>query len=391
MDDNDKSPSQEPKTDKKLMLDLSEAGVQSTDDDDDDDIIELKDEIELPPKPKEAKIDSEDRIAADQPHHKPATEKIIALDSFEEETDDQEGLIRLPDDLTFEEEDQEEMKTLPPVSEKILKEDAAGDVMEITEFDDIFSEESNELVTLSDADEAMEPEEEFLELIDVEEDDLTEEGRKPEMDLAPGHEEIEDEIIQFDSPDEDAEDVELEDFINDSLGEQIRMDDGFEEDLTNALEPETESEMDLADSSSDAEEFDFSMESDEISEKIDQLDTIFFEDSESENELDEETESEGTEAAVLNTDDETEDEEEEEEEEEVPGLELQEEPQANEVNAALLDASQDQIEKSIEQIVEQKFHGKIESMIREIIEKAVSKEIDRLKNILLEDDSAEDR
>ena len=57
--------------------------------------------------------------------------------------------------------------------------------------------------------------------------------------------------------------------------------------------------------------------------------------------------------------------------------------------AALAGASQEQIEKSIERIIRQNFSGKIESMVTETIEKAVSKEIDRLKNILLDDGSDE--
>lgn len=382
MDDNEKNAAQEPKSDKKLQLDLSEAWVQDTDDD--DDIIELKDEIKLPPEPKEAKIDLNDQMAADQPHNALAAEKIIALDALDEEGDDQESVIRLDADLSFEEEEEDETKIPPPVSEQLLKADAAGEVTEITEFDDILPEENNELITLSDIDEESEPEEEeFLELIDVEEDDQMEEGRAPDMDLSTGREGIEDEIIQFEGPSDDVEDVELEDFINDSLGKEIRIDDDFEDDLADALESETESEMDLADPSSDAEEFDFSMEPEEISEKIDRLDTIFFDDSELEAELDDEEESETDEVAESDSGDEPED------DDEVLGLELPEEPEANSEHAALLDVSQDQIEKSIERIIQQNFPDKIESMIKEIIEKAVSKEIDRLKNILLEDDSAE--
>jgi hypothetical protein len=50
----------------------------------------------------------------------------------------------------------------------------------------------------------------------------------------------------------------------------------------------------------------------------------------------------------------------------------------------------DQIEQSIEQFIEQNYSEKIESMITAIIEKAVAKEINRLKNVLLEDNSTED-
>jgi hypothetical protein len=386
MDENEKTAPQKPESGKKLKLDLSEALNPGTDDDDDDDIIELKDEVKPPTELKEAKTDRRDQTDTDQPHHEPIAEKITAIEDFEEETGDQDSAVRLADNLAFDEEDPDDAKIPPPGSEQLLKADAAGDVEEITEFDDISSEENKELITLSDVDEELEPEDEFLELIDVEEEDLSEEEDILKTDIATGleeQEEIEDEIIQFDDPADDVEDVELEDFINDSLGEEIGIDDDLEDELTSALGIETEPEMDVADSSSNGEEFDFSMESSEISEKIDQLDTLFFDDSESETEPDEEAESETAEVTLSDTDDET-----EPDDHEVFNLERQEEPQAHEEHAAFLDADPDQIEKSIERIIEQKFPGKIESMIKEIIEKAVSKEIDRLKNSLLEDDSA---
>ena len=56
---------------------------------------------------------------------------------------------------------------------------------------------------------------------------------------------------------------------------------------------------------------------------------------------------------------------------------------------AALDLDQDKIEESIERIIQQKYSEKIESMVVGVIEKAVSKEIDRLKNILLEDKDSE--
>jgi hypothetical protein len=383
MDENEKTAPQKPEADKKLKLDLSEALNPGTDDD--DDIIELKDEVKPSLEPKEAKTDRRDQTAAEQPHHEPVAEKLTAIEAFEEETDDRDSAIRLADDLAFEEEDdRDEAKISPSGNEQLFKADAAGDVEEVTEFDDISSEENNELITLSDVGEELEPEDEFLELIDVEEDDLSEEGDVLKTDITAAQEEqeeIEDEIIQFDDLADDVEDVELEDFINDSLGEEIGIDNDLEDDLASALGIETEPEMDMAEPSSEVDEFDFSMEPSEISEKIDQLDTLFFDDSESETEPDEEAEAE-TAKGAMNTDDET-----EHDDHEVFDLEHQEEPQAHEVHAAFLDASQDQIEKSIERVIEQKFPGKIESMIREIIEKAVSKEIDRLKNILLEDDS----
>ena len=55
-----------------------------------------------------------------------------------------------------------------------------------------------------------------------------------------------------------------------------------------------------------------------------------------------------------------------------------------------LELKPDQIEQSIERFIEQNYSEKIESMISAIIEKAVAKEISRLKNVLMQDNSAED-
>ena len=382
MDGNDKKPPQEQKTDKKLRLDLSETLIQGSADD--DEIIELKDEVTPPPMAEETEIDLMDQMNEDMPGDEPAAEKIIGLDALSEEADDPQSVIHLAGDLAFEEEDEDEAEIPPLVDEQPLKADASNEVVEITEFDDILFEETNEMITLSDVSEELEPEEEFLELIDVEEDDLTEEDNVPEMDKETEREEIENEIIQFDGPSADVEDVELEDFINDSLGEEIRIDDDFEDDLTSSLGIEAESEINLADQASGTEEFDFNIDSSEISEKIDRLDTIFFDDSESETEFDEDAESdaEAIEATVSDTGDETEN-----EDIAIADLEPSEEPLPVSGQTGLEIASQEHIEKSIERIIQQNFSGKIESMITEIIEKAVSNEIDRLKKTLLDDGS----
>jgi hypothetical protein len=468
MDENEKTPPQKPQSDKKLKLDLSEALNPGFDDD--DDIIELKDEVTPAPRAEKANIGIDDQVNEDIQGDKPAAETISRLE-LGKEADVAENVHHLADDLEFEEEDEDQAELLPPLDEEFLKTDAADEVEEITEFDDVLSEDSNEMMTLADVGDESEPEEEFLELIDVEEDSLTEEGNEPEMAEETVGEEIEDDIIQFDGPGEDVEDAELEDFINDSLGEEIRIDDNFEDDLTNALGVEAESDINLAGTSSGTEEFDFEMDSSEISEKIDQLDTIFFDESQAEDKLEEDAESE-TEAirmtvsdhdnetdeisekidrlettffdeseaeAELDEDDESEaaaigmnlsddgnetdeisekigrrettffdesepeaklDEDDESEAEEIGAagdktdegdfeitdVEPSGEPLAEDALTALAGASQEQIEKSIERVIEQNFTGKIESMVTEAIEKAVSKEIDRLKNILLEDD-----
>lgn len=378
MDDNEKRPPEEqkaPSADKKLHLDLSEA--MSTSNDDDDDIIELKDEVTLPPKEKGPDLDVNDRLAPEispelSPESsidKPAEETFIDFDALRTEFIDPENGGHETVDLLFEEEDEDDVEMPSFGDERPLKADDANEVMEITEFDDIVSEDDNELITLTDDREESEPEEEFLELIEVEEDSLPETADKA----------IEEEIIQFDEPQSDIEDVELENFINDSVNEEIQIGDELEDDLVNSLGIETGAEISLTEQKSETEEFDFNVDTSEISEKIDQLDSIFFDDTQSESEYDEET--------VIDDDDG--DAESEKEDIRISDLESLEQP-ASDVAASAMGLDPDQIEKSIEQFIEQNYSEKIESMITAIIEKAVAKEINRLKNVLLEDDSAED-
>ncbi len=453
MAENENHPPHQEKPDKKLRLDLSEAMPHGFDEDDDE-IIELKDEISSPPEKPQADTDPDaDFAEEDETSGLPAVEKIIDLDALEDDDSDPENVIRLSDDLAFEEED-EEADEFPPIEkEPVLKADGHNDVVEITEFDDILTKDTNEMVTLAEISEELELEEEddddeFLELIDVEEDGEAE------------IEEMKDEVIQFDEPGADMEDVELKDFINDSLDEEIQIVEDFEDDLISTLGVEAGEEINLAEETSKEEEFDFSMDSSEISKKIDQLDTIFYDDTEAESKLDEDAELDEetvgfsepefvdnideieTEDIGINDDEiKTEDvgfsgDEMEAEDIGLSGGEIEvediglseggieaedvgrsegeieaedvglsgDEIEADDVGVsggesidvplavggiAALDASHDQIEETIEQIIERKFSGKIESLITQIIEKAVSKEIKRLKQILLEDDRDE--
>jgi hypothetical protein len=420
MDNNEENSQEE----KKLKLDLREALTNGSDDD--DDIIELKDEVTLPPKEKEAKIDLSDPLDLKFPDDEPAEETVRGLNTLGFETAEPENVIQQVDELTFEEEDEseEDEDIQTHLFEKPLVMDGSDEVIEVTEFDDILSEDDNEMITL--ADEPEEDEEEFLELIDVEEDSL------PEINSFLGEEEeedktveIADEIIQFESLKEDVEDVELEDFINDSLNEEIRIDDDLEDDLTSSLGVEAGSEMNMIDKASEAEDLDFNIDSREISEKIDQLDTIFLDDTEAQTDFEDEIisdDEEIEEAVSITGDTDAEDEDEdiritddEPSEETMPELgiagfdgdhdEIEEsiaedediritddEPSEEtmpEPGIAAFDADHDKIEESIERIIQQNFSEKIESMVVEVIEKAVSKEIDRLKNILLEDNSPE--
>ncbi len=419
MVDNENHPPDQDKPDKKLKLDLSEAMPHGFDEDDEDDIIELKDEVS--PSPKQPEIDHEPPADADdeiETSELPAVENIIDLDALEDDDSDSENVIRLSDDLAFEEEDEEADEILPIESEPVLKADGHNDVVEITEFDDLLSEDTGEMMTLSEISEVLdieeeeeeEEEDEFLELIDVEEDDEDE------------TEEIE-EIIQFDGPGDDIEDTELKDLITDSLDDEIQINEDFEDEPVNTFGVESREEINLAEQTATEEDFDFSMDSSEISKKIDQLDTIFIDDTAEETELDDtELDEEEIETPDLEYDEglaeigkiETEDVEINDDDIETEDLAISDDDIETEDLAisdgdieiedfaisggesidvplavggiAALDADPDKIEETIEQIIERKFSGKIESMITQIIEKAVTKEIDRLKRILLEDD-----
>ncbi|MGD9221132.1 MAG: hypothetical protein PVH01_17670 [Desulfobacterales bacterium] len=437
MADHENHPPEQDKPDKKLRLDLSEAMPHGFDEDDDD-IIELKDEVnslsKQPEISQKSHADIDDEIEASE---LPAVENIIDLDALEDDDSDPENVIRLSDDLAFQEEDEEADEILPIESEPVLKADNHDEVAEVTEFDDILSEDTSEMMTLSEISEVLDTEEEeddddeFLELIDVEEDDENEQ------------EEIED-IIQFDGSDDDVEDAELKDFINDSLDEEIQINEDFEKELASTLGVEAREEINLAEQAATEEDFDFSMDSSEISKKIEQLETIFSDDIDEETELDEDAEiDEGAELygeAEIDEGAELYGEAEIDEGaglygEAEPDIEVEPDEVAVEIpepefddsqddlyeiktedaeisddeiedvavsggesidvplvvgGGTTLNASQDQMEKIIEEIIERKFSGKIESKIIQIIEKAVTKEIERLKKILLEDDRDED-
>jgi len=374
MDDNEKIPQEEKKPSsagKKLHLDLSEVMITSIDDD--DDIIELKDEVTLPPKEKESEPELKDHLppefSPEASMDKPAEETLIDFDVLTSKFAESENNINGTGDLLFEEEDEDDVEIPSLAAEYPLKADDASEVMEITEFDDIVSEDDNEMITLMENPEESETEEEFLELIEVEEDSLPN----------AADEKIEEEIIQFDSPQTDIEDIELENFINDSLNEEIQVGDELEDDLINSLGIEAGPEISLTDQRSETEEYNFNMDTSEISEKIDQLDNIFFDDTQSETEYDDETAS----------DNEASDSETENEDIRITDVDSLEQPPSD-VAPSGSGVNPDQIEQSIEQFIEQNYSEKIESMITAIIEKVVAKEINRLKNVLLEEDSAED-
>jgi hypothetical protein len=393
MDDNEKNPPEEKKpssTGKKLHLDLSEAMI--SDIDDDDDIIELKDEVTFSPKEMEPEIDPNDlqspefspetspevspKVSPKFSIDKPSEEKFLDFETLRTEFAETENNVHGTEDLSFEEEDEdnEDDVEIPFLAtEQPLQADDTNEVMEITEFDDIMSEDDNEMITLLEDREESDPEEEFLELIEVEEDSLPE-AVDEKMD-----EKIEEEIIQFDEPETEVEDQELENFINDSLNEEIQIGDELEDDLINSLGIEAGPEINLTDQTSESEEFNFNVDTSEISEKIDRLDTIFFDDTQSETEYNDEAASESEDS----------DSETQNEDIRITEMDSLEQPTSG-VAPPDLGIDPDQIEQSIERFIEQNYSEKIESMITAIIEKAVAKEINRLKNVLMKDNDTED-
>ena len=127
MADNENHPPEQEKPDKKLQLDLSEAMPHGFDEDEDD-IIELKDEVSPPPQ--ETEVEMEEEVLLDEDDEAselPAVENIIDLDALEDDDDEPENVIRLSNDLTFEE---EETVDLPPIDkEPVLKADDHDDVL----------------------------------------------------------------------------------------------------------------------------------------------------------------------------------------------------------------------------------------------------------------------
>lgn len=378
MDENEKNPpagKRPPPAGKKLHLDLSEAMLTNIDDD--EEIIELKEEVVRSPKETKPQIDLPEIDLNDNPpqfspesaRDKPSEGISTDFEALSSELDELENDIREAGNLSFEEEDEDGVEIPFLAAEGPLKAEDANEVMEITEFDDIESEDDNEMVTFIEDREASEPGEEFLELIEVEE------GGLPEA----GDEKIEEEIIHFDGPKTDIEDIELENFINDSLGEEIQIGDELEDDLIKSLGIEAGSEMRLADQKSGTEEFNFNINTSEISEKIEQLDSIFFDDTQSETQYDHE-------AALDNEDSDSEN---ENREIRITDPDPLRQPPAD-LAAPAAKVNPDQIEQSIERFIEQRYSEKIESMITAIIEKVVAKEINRLKSALLEDENAPD-
>jgi pilus assembly protein FimV len=231
------------------------------------------------------------------------------------------------------------------------------DVIEITEFDEHFPEEAEKrleragVLNASNSDEG-----EFLELIEIEDDDMS----------------ADEEVIKFSNSEDQIDEDEIDNFFSDSLEDEPAFEN--EEDETVEGEPAMSTDMAMATASTadEEDEFNFDFNSSEISQQVDRLDTFLSDDSAPEPDVaslpDEQFAEEDFQAAPH------------------PGATLVEEdqPEGADIDAPL-PVSPDQIDAILERVIKEKFGGKIENVIYEVIQKTVSKEIDRLKGALLSD------
>jgi len=281
---------------------------------------------------------------------------------------EEDDLPEIDDDINLEFEDDEDEAGIDEVDELELEEEslpredfdesAAGEedeIVEITEFDRHFPEEDEKLLELSSIlGTAKTDEYSDLELIEVEEDDPADDEK----------------VADVRSSEEQNDEKEIDRFFSENLENEMV----FENEESEAVEeiPTLSTDMAMATALTDDEDdkIDFRLDSSEISDQVDRLDTFLSEDSTAEPEI-----------AALS------------EEPEVAAL--FEEPSAEKDTAddhkpafeetiQSLPVTPDQIEAVLERIISDKLGGKIEGIIYEVIEKAVSKEIDRLKGALLD-------
>jgi hypothetical protein len=336
---------------------------------DSDDIIAMSVEKALAPDEESAQIDlamepgfefTEDSDIMAEDDEQAAEADLIATTMEEiRELAEADGLPDIDDDMDLEFEDEEgdsdidDTGDLEPEDEVLPIEDfgehAAEDedgIIEITEFDEHFPEEDEKKLERAGILEALDSDEDdFLELIEVEEDGLA------------GDEEV----IEFNRPEEQIDEDEIDNFFSESLEDEPVFENEGIEPVEEKPALSTDLAMATVSPADEDEEFDFSLDSSEISMQVDRLDTFLSDDLTAEPEV-----------ASLP---------------EKPLFEeetVDEDQPAVEDKAVPLPVTPDQIESIIEDAIKNKFGGKIENIICEVIEKAVSKEIDRLKTALLE-------
>jgi hypothetical protein len=272
---------------------------------------------------------------------------------------EEDYLPDIDDDSDLEFEDDDGAFVMDDISEREIEDNSflledidesdAGeqdDITEITELDQHFPEiDENVLERAAIVQSADSDEDGDLELIEVEEDDPADDEKAADFSYSEAQNDEE----------------QIDRFFSETLGSapliEIEEIEAVEE--TPALS--TDMAMATTLTEDEDEEFDFRLDSSEISDQVDRLDTFLSEDSTAEPEV-----------ATLFEEPYV---EEEAADEHLPAIED---------TARSIPVAPDQIESIIERVVNDKLGGKIEGIIYEVIEKAVSKEIDRLKGALLD-------
>jgi hypothetical protein len=254
------------------------------------------------------------------------------------------------------------------------------EIIEITEFDQHFPADGEALLKQSgDLDPSGADEEDFLELIDIEEDRLSDDERIAEFSKSPEatdddkinqffSDELEEDQLESLTPEsifgDELEDISLENQVTESIfDDPANMKSGLDDEVLAVAEeapgvsPESAAEAEIP--LMDDQKIDFDFDHRSSAQQVDRLGTFL-----SENAAD------GPQAAPLPVDQAAEEETGLDNSQKIQGLDVLQSMPAGQVDAA------------IERIINEKFSDKIEGIIYEVIEKAVSKEIDRLKGAL---------
>ena len=328
---------------------------------DDEETLEFKESDDLPDLTDELEMEfTEDTgIMAEDDEQSKAED--LAAKTLEEirELAEEDALPGIDDDMVLEFEDKEgspgiddlndletedEILPLDVLDDSAIEEE--DDIIEITEFDEHFAEEDEKEFERAGVWDASDPDEDdFLELIEVEEDNPA----------------VNDEVLEFNNSDEQINDDEIDNFFRETVEDEPVFENDEIEPAEETPAISTDMAMPSALPADKNEEFDFRFGSSEISDQVDRLDSFLSKDSATD-----------PDAALLP---------------EEPPAETE---TAEDVRSAVEFASEslpvtpDQIYSILERVIKDKFDGNIETIIHEVIEKAVSKEIDRLKGTLLD-------
>jgi len=243
------------------------------------------------------------------------------------------------------------------------------DIIEITEFDQHFPTDGEALLRQSGILEASgADEDDFLELIDIEQDHLSENEGTDEF-SDPSLKIAEDRLNQFFSDDQVTDESETsapKSVFSDDLDDKWLEDEAMET-AEEASDVNAESTSETEALFRKDENFEFNFDPNSIAQQVDRLDSLLSDDSADE-----------PEGASLPVD-------QVEEDETGPAY-----SQADLNQDELLNVPPGQIDAAIERVINEKFSGKIEDIIYEVIEKAVAKEIDRLKGVLTGNNQIDD-